>query len=73
MRIIGKRRFENLGLRPPTAAEIAWSIDAANHAPRSVPKGVYRYRSHRDADIDMERWRTDGMVERFQKMVGWKP
>lgn len=72
MRVIGKRKIEEVGVRPPTAAEIAWTIDAANRAPRTIPKGVYRYRSHQDADADMERWKTDGMMERSRDLAARK-
>lgn len=33
-------------------------------APRTAPKGVYRYRSHDEANRDAERWAIDAMVER---------
>lgn len=72
MRVIGKRTIEKLGLRSPTAAEIAWTVDTANRAPRIVPKGVYQYRSHEDADADMQRWKTDAVVERFQELAARK-
>ncbi len=64
MRVVGKRELPPVGLRGPTPAEIEASVENARFAPRVVPKGVYRYRTHAEANADMERWIVDGMVER---------
>ena len=70
MRVIGKRRFPGFGLRGPTADEIEASIDNSRRAPRVVPKGVYRYRSHAEANAAMDRWIVDGMVQRARDLAG---
>jgi hypothetical protein len=64
MRIVGRRRAPLVGLRGPTPDEIAASVDHARRAPRVIPKGVYRYRCHAEANADMERWTVDGIVKR---------
>jgi hypothetical protein len=69
MRIVGKRRFPPLGLRGPTDAEILASTDSSLQAPRVVPKGVYRYRTHAEANAAMDRWVVDGMVEKARDLA----
>lgn len=62
MRIIGKRRLVDIGMRGPTQAEIDASVEASRMAPRVVPKGVDRYRSHAEANADADRWVAEAMV-----------
>lgn len=60
-RTIGRRQARPAGeLRPPTAEEVAW-VDSMAQRRTRVPKGVYRYRSHAEANADWERWQTDGI------------
>lgn len=68
MRVVGKRPAQVVGLRGPTEAEIAASVDASRRAPRVVPKGVYRYRSHAEADAAMERWTAEAMARRAREL-----
>jgi hypothetical protein len=63
MRIVGNRAQPKIGLRGPTEDEIRASVESAEHSPRPVPKGVYRYRNHAEANAAMDRWIVDGMVE----------
>lgn len=63
MRIVGSRKIRPVGLRGPTADEIQASIEAAEMAPRVIPKGVYRYASHEEANAEMDRWIAEGMVK----------
>ena len=37
--------------------------------PRIIWMGVYRYRSHAEANADMERWTIDAMVERAKELA----
>jgi 6-phosphogluconolactonase/glucosamine-6-phosphate isomerase/deaminase len=57
-RIIGKRSQRPVGvLRAPTAEERDWVRRmAAVAGSTGAPKGVYRYRSHEEANADWERW-----------------
>jgi hypothetical protein len=64
MRVVGRRKQEDVRLRMPTQAEVEANREASSLAPRVIPKGVYRYRSHEDANEAMERWNTDGLVEK---------
>lgn len=64
MRVIGRRNRPSPGLRWPTQSEIDASVDASRRGPRVARRGVYRYRSHAEANAEMERWTVDGMVER---------
>ena len=64
MRVVGRRRMLDVGLRGPTEAEIRASAESSAMAPRTCPKGVYRYRNHAEANAQMEKWLVDGIVER---------
>lgn len=70
MRIIGKRRLADFGMRGPTQAEIDASVEASRMAPRVIPKGVYRYRNHAEANADADRWAVDAMVAAGKRMLG---
>ena len=62
MRVVGRRCFPPVGLRGPTADEITASIESSARAPRVVPKGVYRYRTHAEANADTDRWAAEALV-----------
>ena len=64
MRVVGRRRLPEVGLRGPTAEEVQASVENSTMSPRVYPKGVYRYRNHAEANAQMEQWRVDGLVER---------
>jgi hypothetical protein len=64
MRVIGNRKIPVPGPNGPSDADVAASQEIAMAAPQTAPKGVYRYRSHAEADRDAERWAVDGMVKR---------
>lgn len=72
VRIIGKRKFEQFGARQPSRDAILWIADIASRSPCVVPKGIYRYRSHEDADADMEGWKTNGVVGRVLELASRK-
>lgn len=61
-RVLGQRQRPLLGaLRAPSADERAWVARMAPARTR-VPKGVFRYRSMRDANADWERWQADAIT-----------
>jgi hypothetical protein len=60
----GKRKIEEFGARCPSPDTIRWIADFARRAPRVVLKGIYRYRSHEEADRDAKEWVANGVVER---------
>lgn len=64
MRVIGNRTSPLPGSTGPSNADVAASQEIAMAAPRTVPKGIHRYRSHAEADEDARKWAIDGMVER---------
>lgn len=68
MRVVGKRGFEDFGAKCPSQDTIRWIADGARRAPRVIPKGIYRYWTHEDADRDMNEWVTNGIVERVQNL-----
>lgn len=70
MRIIGKRRLADIGMRGPTQAEIDFTVENSRMAPRVVPKGVYRYRSHAEANADADRWAVEAMVITVKQYEG---
>jgi len=69
VRVIGKRKIEEFGARCPSPDTIRWMADFARRAPQVVPKGIYRYRNHAEADRDMKEWVTNGVVERVSEMA----
>jgi hypothetical protein len=62
MRVVGGRLAPLPGEAPTKAAREAMS-QMARYRTR-VPKGVFHYRSHEEANRDRERWLTDAMVAR---------
>jgi hypothetical protein len=63
-RVVGKRRMPLPGPNGRSEADVWAGQEIAMAAPRTAPKGVYRYRSHDEANRDAERWAIDAMVER---------
>ncbi|MBU0498955.1 MAG: hypothetical protein KJ558_00765 [Gammaproteobacteria bacterium] len=62
-RTIGKRRQREIGpLAPPTPEERAWLASFAGRR-TSVPKGIYRYRTHEEANADWDRWNAERVAE----------
>lgn len=58
-RVIGHRRPRDLGeFGPPTDQEQAWLSSFAHRRTR-VPKGVFRYRTHEEANADWDRWNAE--------------
>lgn len=57
------------GPNGPSEADVAASQEIAMAAPRTAPKGVYRYRSYDEANRDAERWTTDATVEKNLELV----
>jgi hypothetical protein len=51
MRIFGKRRSRPIGLSGPTDDEIQASVENSKLSPCVVPKGMYRYRTHAEANV----------------------
>jgi hypothetical protein len=57
-RTLGRRRPPPFGaLRPPSETERAWVAAMARRLTR-VPKGVFRYASHAEANAEWERWQA---------------
>ncbi len=55
MRVIGKRKERPYGLRPPTMEERQWLISLSKFRTH-VPKGVFKYKNHEEANRDWEKW-----------------
>jgi len=61
-RIVGNRQTPLLGsLRAPSAEERSWIARMAPAQTR-VPKGVFRYRSLREASAEWERWQAEAVT-----------
>ena len=69
MRIVGELRLPSAGMRGPTPQEVEASVENARRMPRVIPMGVYRYRSHAEANADMDRWTADAMVARAKELA----
>jgi hypothetical protein len=64
MRIVGNRHSRPVGLFGPTEDEIRASVENSKMTPCVVPKGVYRYRTHAEANAAADRWAVEAMVKR---------
>ncbi|MGY3341552.1 hypothetical protein [Bradyrhizobium sp. USDA 4470] len=67
VRTVGRRKPRPIGLFGPTADEVKASMDLAKLAPRVAPKGVHRYRSHAEANVEADRWAAEGMAMRARE------
>lgn len=61
-RAVGRRRRPPVGQPPPADARQAMTCMAS--CTTRVPKGVFRYRSHEEANADRERWTVAAVVAR---------
>lgn len=59
-RVVGRRPRPPLG-EPPTPATRAALTTMARYATRA-PKGVFRYRTHEEANRDREAWTLEAMI-----------
>lgn len=64
MRIVGKRRMPEPGLRYPTPELIRWSHDIPDGVTYRHPKGVVRFRNHEEADAHMQELIVDAVVRK---------
>lgn len=62
IRVVGARRKAPAGALPPPESRAAMT-QMAQYRTR-VPKGIFRYRSHEEANRDWEQWTVDAMVAR---------
>ena len=62
-RVVGRRKSPELSLTPswPTPEEEEW-MRRMNDYKLRFPKGVFRYRSHEEANRDTERWLVETMI-----------
>ncbi|CAK0740231.1 conserved hypothetical protein [Gammaproteobacteria bacterium] len=66
-RIIGCRKVREMGAPgSPTSEERAWFVNFSHRRTR-VPKGVFRYRTHEEANADWERWNAELVAETVAK------
>lgn len=67
-RTIGKRKYPKGSLepRPPTEEEIRQDRDK-NILPLRVPKGIFHYRSHEEANKDWEKWMVDTVLHNLRR------
>jgi hypothetical protein len=68
MFVRGRRRTRPVGLFGPTDDEVRSSMEDAMQAQRVVPKGVYRYRTHAEANAAADRWAVEGLVMRAREL-----
>jgi hypothetical protein len=61
VRVVGRRATPTPGSPPSKSARAAMTRMAAYRT--RVPKGVYIYRTHEEANRDRDRWLVDAMVE----------
>lgn len=62
MRTIG-RKDRPFGLRPPTEEEMEWVESFAKQYVSKVPKGVFKYKSHEEANADWDKWMALGELK----------
>lgn len=59
MRTLG-RKERPFGLRPPTKEEMEWVESFAKLYVSKVPKGVFKYKNHEEANADWDKWMAQG-------------
>ncbi|HKO53376.1 MAG TPA: hypothetical protein VJV79_36960 [Polyangiaceae bacterium] len=62
LRVAGRRAPPPPGVLPSPEARAAMT-QMANYLTR-VPKGIFRYKSHEDANRDREKWQVAAMVDK---------
>lgn len=63
MRIIGYRHPRDIGAPGlPTDQEQAWLLSFADRRTRT-PKGIFRYRTHEEANAEQDRWNAELVAE----------
>lgn len=62
-RVIGKPSTITVGLRGPNEDEVQASRDNAAGRTIQAPRGVYRYRSHDDANAQMDQWLAQSLAQ----------
>jgi hypothetical protein len=60
IRVVGRRRPAPIGQPPPAASRAAMTANAGYRT--RMPKGVFIFRSHEEANADRERWLIEAMV-----------
>jgi hypothetical protein len=60
IRVVGKRARVPVGQVPPKETRQALTSMASYRT--RAPKGVFRYRSHEEANADRERWTVEAVV-----------
>jgi hypothetical protein len=60
------RKDRPFGLRPPTKEEMEWVESWAKLYVSRVPKGVFKYKNHEEANADWDTWMAQG---RFKPMI----
>jgi hypothetical protein len=63
VRILG-RKDRPFGLRPPTKEEMEWVESLAKQYISRVPKGIFRYKNHEEANADWDKWMAQGRLEK---------
>ncbi len=53
--------------RPPTVEEQTWIKDMAKKQQLLVPKGIFRYRSHEEANRDWTKWMVQSIKEQQRR------
>ena len=59
---VGRRTVPPLGAPPGPQQRAAW--DAMASYTTRTPKGVFRYRSHAELELDRERWKAEWLLAR---------
>ena len=62
MRTLG-RKNRPFGLRPPTKEEMEWVESWAKLYVSRVPKGVFKYKNHEEANADWDKWMAQGIFK----------
>lgn len=60
-RVVGRRRTRAIGEMPDAATRDALAQMA--HYRTRAPKGVFRYRTHEEANADRDRWTIEAVVD----------
>ena len=60
-RVIGRRKTSGVSPGTISKEQMEW-MDSMNRYKTCIPKGIFRYKSHYEANIDMDKWLAKTMA-----------
>lgn len=60
-RVIGRRKSSGVSPGTISKEQMDW-MDSMNSYKICIPRGIFRYKSHEEANVDMEKWLAKTMA-----------